>query len=638
MLRNKIGPLLPKALLWAISLSPLWLVVKYQDPYYLVLVIFLLPLAVLISFPNLDINTQFLHLPVWGKKIRNMFSGLENRSFKKRNLSDIKVVDFLSKYWLIFVSSVIAFTSVAFFFMESDSFKNSLIIDYYVSFLGQFNLLGVVILTFFVLLVLLSWVFYKDLWKNMRLLILTFLSSCLLGFIVSFPILFLVATLHKNYLVYQIRSSDRVVWGAESIDESIKQMESPPKVVNAENDFQSKLVEAYVNDEIWQVGDFYKKRLYPSAPKVFSKINTNKENVVLVNDVLLFKELSREEVEEISGSLGRLYVKSYLENRYVKSEPKVSVLGRQEYLSYREDQINERISELKDVYSEFKAELSYLYSTISEAKQKIALNKASLENSISERQSAYEYCVNAGYYSAYFNYFYRYYSDEECQREWNKWTVIIQGFQKNINDWQNTLSWANSQVPVYKETLDYIDFIIGVNEDKKDLAVYELGLFEPEDNIKIALDYTSSATLADYLSTLVHEYYHYTSYVSEEKILPLFFEEGLTEYFARKSVEQELEVSTNLGYPVIVKVVDKMVDDLGEDRLKEYYLTKNEDGLISALNAEYGDSFYEDNELYFYLLTLLPPQEQLKIANNIMVRIGGEQIELEDAISSETEI
>ena len=152
------------------------------------------------------------------------------------------------------------------------------------------------------------------------------------------------------------------------------------------------------------------------------------------------------------------------------------------------------------------------------------------------------------------------------------------------------------------------------------------------------MDYTSSNTLADYLSTLVHEYFHYTSYVSEETVLPGFFEEGLTEYFARKAIKQELNISTQLGYPVLVKIIEKIVDDIGEDELKEIYLTKNTDRLIGILNEKYGDTFYNESELYFTLLPFLPAEDQLTVANNILIRIGGNQLNSDNIFSKESNL
>src|SRR5260221_11151354 len=74
----------------------------------------------------------------------------------------------------------------------------------------------------------------------------------------------------------------------------------------------------------------------------------------------------------------------------------------------------------------------------------------------------------------------------------------------------------------------------------------ELGVFVPSDSIKVVINNKSSHSIGDYYETLVHEYLHYASYSSGKKLDSGFFEEGLTEYFARQTIKDNLQIDTNI--------------------------------------------------------------------------------------------
>jgi hypothetical protein len=277
----------------------------------------------------------------------------------------------------------------------------------------------------------------------------------------------------------------------------------------------------------------------------------------------------------------------------------VKVLGRQEYLKYREDKINEQIEKIDKYITEAQKNVNILYTGISNSKGNISSSQANISDSISKRDSFYSWCVNAGYYSYYLNQFYRSYSDEYCNSGREEWNVIIAKYDQNIKENQNYLAYAQKELPQYQAILQQFKDIRDSTNQQKSSTPYELGLFEPDNEIRIALDETSSNRLADYFSTLVHEYYHYTSYVSHEKVLPQFFEEGLTEYFARKSIVKTLSISTNEGYPGLVVIINEMAKKISDEKLLDIYLTKNYEALVGELNSAYGEKFYADSSLYF---------------------------------------
>src|SRR5438270_13136435 len=97
----------------------------------------------------------------------------------------------------------------------------------------------------------------------------------------------------------------------------------------------------------------------------------------------------------------------------------------------------------------------------------------------------------------------------------------------------------------------------------------------PNNSINIAFGNATSSRAADYLETLIHEYLHYASYIGPDKHLSdSFFEEGLTEYFARRIVEDNLHIETNLGYPAQVKIIEAMTKRIDESEFADIYFSK----------------------------------------------------------------
>jgi len=165
---------------------------------------------------------------------------------------------------------------------------------------------------------------------------------------------------------------------------------------------------------------------------------------------------------------------------------------------------------------------------------------------------------------------------------------------------------------------------------------HENGVFQSPDVIKLTLDTTSPHGIADYFATVTHEYLHYASYQGAEKRFDsTFFEEGLTEYFARSAIKDALNTSTNLGYPVQVKIINQMTNLITPTEFADLYFQKDEAGLENALDRVYGDGFYQKNQVLFETLQYASdPGQTLGIANEIMKRIGGTPLTEDDLYSS----
>jgi hypothetical protein len=165
---------------------------------------------------------------------------------------------------------------------------------------------------------------------------------------------------------------------------------------------------------------------------------------------------------------------------------------------------------------------------------------------------------------------------------------------------------------------------------------HELGVFENRDEIKLVYDTDNAHAIANYFATLSHEYLHYASFVNDEtRFENSFFEEGLTEYFARAAMKDALQTDTNLGYPVQAKIISEMMNMIPESELAEIYFTKDEIALEKALDRVYGDGFYQNNQVIFETLQYTSNRTQvLKLANDIMKRIDGEPLTEKDLKSN----
>jgi hypothetical protein len=212
----------------------------------------------------------------------------------------------------------------------------------------------------------------------------------------------------------------------------------------------------------------------------------------------------------------------------------------------------------------------------------------------------------------------------------------ISGFQKNISDWTVHIHEDEGLVSQAQSVMATLQSYIQMADAQKDNTPRELGLFSDPSTIRIVLDTTSSKSIQEYLETLVHESLHYQSYVSQDrKLSTSFFEEGLTEYFSRQVLAQNLGMQVNIGYPLVTKLISQMMKKIPEQEFERIYLTKDESRLEAVLNSAYGSTFYSDTVFYFTALFYAPPADALKTANVIMSRIGGGLLAEKDLVSTD---
>jgi hypothetical protein len=262
------------------------------------------------------------------------------------------------------------------------------------------------------------------------------------------------------------------------------------------------------------------------------------------------------------------------------------VLARQEYLSFRDDLINQQIEQIDRQISSINGQIA---------------NKRTAQRNVIIR-----------------------FINEELSYD------DARGQYFALEGQISTLSQQRSQLTQAKQLV----------AAQKDDTPQELGIFLPPDKdlkrekaeIKVVLDTTSQTAINDYLAILVHEYLHFASYVDKERRLLPFFEEGLTEYFTRTILAEKHQVNTEVGYVLTEPVVAAMVKKVGQDKMAEMYFTKDEKGLAHLLDATYGEKFYEDSEFHFIMIAFVPPDQAHKMANDLLNEIDAPPLKSLDEI------
>jgi hypothetical protein len=608
----------------------------------------LFALFVLLVFTLNDLFYFYLALPFLGLFISNIFFKTEHqisftflkKSRKKKAVTTknkkIKKSNRFFGLLIAFIISLVFFSSFA--VLRVDSSGQNIAVNYIIGIIEIFK--NDPKLLIILILITSGYLFYflklsKKKFEKKNVAINLFLGY-LLGFFLALFLVFLVAFMHLNFLALRIRLLSSNISDPEKITTSIELADKPPKLINISGKSFAKSM--FENSESI-FGEFYSNRIISIIPVFINISNKSDSGMFLYRGDLYFTKIDQDSIEKVAPIISKKYVELSLDGRYVKKVPAIEIIGRQDYLRFREKKINEQIKEIQEVYDNVTAYLQGLYADISNANFQIKNNENAINSAISSRDYNYDYCTSAGYYTYYYDVgFHRYYSDDECDRERNEWNQIISNNEKNIQEWKTYISSLNIEISFSNQLQETLGYYIELVESQKEITVYELGLFEPENEIKVVLDTTKSSALADFFATAIHEYFHYTSYVSEEKVLPPFFEEALTEYFSRSSVEEVLNLSTNMGYPAYIDLIGKMIDDIGEDKMKDIYLTKNFELLKGELNNKYGEHFYDDTQYYFDVLPYLDLESQVNIVNDIMFRIGGEKIRLENIESTETEL
>lgn len=637
-----------KKLRFIFLLSPipfLILGIRYHDPFYFLIFGITLAFSVLLVIPNL-FSGRFVTMPGIPKEFSQKKPTRSHRLeitkiIKKPNLGKEGFKKRFKTFLILSLIPLIFFNYLALFNLKINS-EPTLFLSYVVSQLEALKAIWYLpILISAALLFMVSTTLRSKKLKGWSspLLINSIVTTGVIltsTFLLSFFTVFLIGIGHVNLVAQKIRADPKgegIIWGKEAVAGKLRQMDSPPRILGTDHNISKTIIEGKMSAT--KTGKFYVQKIVANIPdSLISPINVPKETLIMFDNSLVITEIDKDDIQTVSPIIGKLYVKNHLAPRYIKGEPLVEVLGRQDYLKFRDVQINKQLAKLGKLIAQVQSYLNQAYGNINQAKKTIATYEAEINSSISTRDSNDKSCRAL----SYCGYFGCYDYTDICNQKKAEWDSYIEGLKKDLEEWRLYLPQAQQDAVYYEESKRLLTDYRGLVEKQKESTPQELGLFEPEDSIKIVLESTSSKSLADYYAVLVHEYLHYTSYVSEERSLVPFFEEGLTEYFTRKIIADQLDTPTNIGYPLIHRIIKEMAKKVPEQELEEIYFNKDEKALISLLNGTYGKKFYSDSEFYFAVLSFVSTKEALKIANNIMFKIGGDEIKEDELLSTSSEL
>lgn len=446
------------------------------------------------------------------------------------------------------------------------------------------------------------------------------LKVFVLGFFMSGFLIFTIAALEVNIFSLMTRINPGLAGiqsDIQTINKELASLSGPPVIIDATKSPGKISLTAALGAAGNE--NFFGKNILPSVSSLViippKKIDGD---IILVNNFLAVQNLEEKSLEAISPILGNLFVRGYFSDKNIKRYPKVSILTKSEYLKHRKIDSEKKISSIEKTLEDIEGGIASFSAGIENNKTKVIDDLSLLETSIQQRDTAYRRCIAARR------------PRNECQTERSQQDAEITVMKQNIND-------TNVQILFLQEQLAQYEYYEKLFEEQKEALKFsenniqhELGVFEPKDSISLALDKSKEKALEEYLVTLVHEYIHYSSYISEnQRFETAFFEEGLTEYFVRQIISGT-EFKSN-GYPFQVKVISEMMNKIAESDFSDIYFNKDQTALEKIMNLVYGDNFYENNIFLFEALHYTTDfKKSLELANNIMKKINGDTLNEED--------
>jgi hypothetical protein len=472
--------------------------------------------------------------------------------------------------------------------------------------------------------------------------IITYLTQAfsifLIGVFTSYVLLLLIAFLQLNIFSVMVNFNPHnlgIITDRNVIIKTLKASNKPPQIIASDND-QYKELQAIAKTTTG-TNNFYGSSILPSIPGFLVLPIKSIGSSILLDQTLIISEINPEDLQEYSPLVGYLFVKSYFPTQAIKTFPKVYVMGEDEYQKYRQLDFNKKVADVQLQLNQTNQSIGTLSAAIQNDKDQIAYNKNFVTSGYLKRDKQYNSCMAQGSYKA--GIFTHTNSKDYCQSQIMDLDNAIQQasnaldvLNKKLNDDQNNLDMSKLYASFFATQVK-LGNLLKVN------IPHELGAFDPPDTIKILINTTSSHAIADYFETVVHEYLHYASYNAKKSFTASFFEEGLTEYFARAAIQNNLNTGTNLGYPVYVKIISEMTKIIPETELADIYFSKDELRLRTTINRVYGDNFYTNNLIAFETLQYTSDLDQiLKLANTIMAKINGTPLKESDIISTSSNL
>ncbi len=455
----------------------------------------------------------------------------------------------------------------------------------------------------------------------------------------AFILLFVVAWVELNCFAALININPSllgITGDTKTIVKMLQKNSTPPIIVASEKTSQKEVV-AIATATVGK-SNFYGENILSAIPSfLILPLKKTPSSLVLIDNVLIITSVNIQDMQAVSPVLGHLFVQSYFPNRVIKAYPKISVMDNKQFLSFRKSDAQQKLTSVTEEIKKLEESISSISATIKKDTDAVAANVTTQDASLKQQNTDYDKCLSVGTYTE--GKFVPEFSKDYCQAILDQWDNKIVSQAKTADVLKQQLQRDQQQLEEYK----YFDNFFTAQKTLMSITTgnipYELGVFIKPDTLKIVVDSTNSKQVADYFETLSHEYLHYASYVADKRLDSSFFEEGLTEYFARNTIKDLLQIDTNIGYPVAVKIIEALTKRIAEPDLADIYFTKDEVALEHRLDLVYGDNFYKNNFVLFESLQFTSdPSQELQLANTLMKKIGGNPLTIKDLYSSQSSL
>lgn len=452
----------------------------------------------------------------------------------------------------------------------------------------------------------------------------------------AFVILFLVGLIQMNTLSLLINKDPSLLGiktNTQEVYDEIKNNNVSPTIISSDKDYKNSVIAiAKVSSG---TDNFYGEVVLSNIPKVLIfPVNENVPNLLFLDNSLIITRVDMKDMQKLSPLIGNLFVQNYFSQRVIKKYPKISLMDEKEYQVFRRMDAVDKVKKISLEAQKMENSISTMSATIEFTKEQIKQNDESKLTILENRDKEYNKCLSEGTYDKS-NTFIPSNSRETCQKILDEWEPRYIEEENSGKELEENLKKDQEELKVF----EYYDTFFKSHKELTDLSSNnipsELGVFIPDNTVKVVLLNYKTNAVANYFVTLVHEYLHYASYTPGKRLESSFFEEGLTEYFAKQAVKDSMGKTTNIGYPVVEKIIGEFMNKIPEKDLADIYFTKDQSKLVETLNLVNGEGFYQDNIVSIEsLMYISDPEQSLEIANKILDKIGGEKLEMKDLYSN----
>lgn len=408
-----------------------------------------------------------------------------------------------------------------------------------------------------------------------------FLPLMVLVFVPEFVTQNLFTTATDRILVarQEIIKSDpdsKLITNTEDITKELTTLTAPPLLLTG-NTIQKGMI-SYLN--LSSPDTFYRAIILPSLIYQTEISDLGHSAILFPNhDLFISPTISQAELAHILTALSlKMYALSPLSHNFqTKTTPMVKFLAESEYieLENKKAQLEQkRIEEyLVNVNQEIVNNNQYLTQLEADLSS-VHRDKIAYENRVTPLLAECRTLYDA----------------LECETAATTIKDTVDKYNTAIKTIESNLAIAQANIPLLNQAQSNAKVALDKFLSFPVTPELQSGIFEPPQTILIK--YTSGLTPANYYYTLLHELAHYYSYHTKAS-LPIFLEEGITDYIALKSGQPTLSTAKIDGYPDEMQIVHSLILLLGEDQVIKLYFDKSTISWANLIDSKCGKGCYK---------------------------------------------